>query len=198
MPDIEFEREAAPDYGRAVEVARAVWRVTAHNPGPFTFHGTNSYLVGEGSFAIVDPGPDSPEHVAALLRAAGNRKVTHILVTHTHLDHTGATGQLVEATGAVTVGAGPHRPARPLHTGEANPLDASADMHFTPQLTIADGDVVAGDGWAVEAIATPGHTANHLAFALNRHDLIFSGDHVMGWSTTIVAPPDGAMADYMR
>jgi len=198
VPDIEFEREAAPDYGGAVEVARAVWRVTARNPGPFTFHGTNSYLVGEGSFAIVDPGPDSPEHVAALLRAAGNRKVTHILVTHTHLDHTGATGQLVEATGAVTVGAGPHRPARPLHTGEANPLDASADMHFTPQLTIADGDVVAGDGWAVEAIATPGHTANHLAFALNRHDLIFSGDHVMGWSTTIVAPPDGAMADYMR
>ena len=198
MPDIEFEREAAPDYGRAVEVARAVWRVTARNPGPFTFHGTNSYLVGEGSFAIVDPGPDSPEHVAALLRAAGNRKVTHILVTHTHLDHTGATGQLVEATGAVTVGAGPHRPARPLHTGEANPLDASADTRFTPELTIADGDVVAGDGWMVEAIATPGHTANHIAFALNGHDLIFSGDHVMGWSTTVVAPPDGAMADYMH
>ena len=106
--------------------------------------------------------------------------------------------RLVAATGAMTVGAGPHRPARPLHVGEVNRLDASADMRFVPDLTVADGAMVAGDGWTIEAIATPGHTANHLAYALGGNGLVFSGDHVMGWATTIVAPPDGAMADYMR
>jgi glyoxylase-like metal-dependent hydrolase (beta-lactamase superfamily II) len=198
LPDIAFEREAAPDYGRAVEVAPGIRRVTAPNPGPFTFHGTNSYLIGETTLAVVDPGPDSTEHVEALVRAAGGRKVTHVFVTHTHLDHSGAAARLVEATDAVTVGAGPHRAARPLHTGEANPLDAAADTGFTPELTLADGEIISGDGWSIEAIATPGHTANHLAFALRERDLLFSGDHVMGWATTIVAPPDGAMADYMR
>jgi glyoxylase-like metal-dependent hydrolase (beta-lactamase superfamily II) len=198
VADIVFEREAPPDYGQAVQVAPSVWRVTARNPGPFTFHGTNSHIVGEASLAIIDPGPNDPAHVEGLLAAAGGRTVTHIFITHTHLDHSGATERLVEATGAKTVGAGPHRPARPLHIGEVNPLDASADLRFIPDLTIGDGETVAGDGWTLEAIATPGHTANHLAFALRGLDLILSGDHVMGWATTIVAPPDGAMADYMR
>jgi glyoxylase-like metal-dependent hydrolase (beta-lactamase superfamily II) len=198
VTDIRFEREAAPDYRRALQVAPAVRRVTARNPGPFTFHGTNSYLIGQASLAIVDPGPDNPAHGDALLAAAHGRPITHIFVTHTHLDHTGAIERLVDATGAATVGGGPHRPARPLHIGEVNPLDAAADMRFVPVVTIRDGDTVAGDGWTIEAIATPGHTANHLAFALREHDLILSGDHVMGWATTIVAPPDGAMADYMR
>ncbi len=198
MPEITFQGEAAPDYGHTVEMEAAVRRVTARNPGPFTFHGTNSYVVGERTVAIIDPGPDDPEHVAALLLAAGDSAVTHVLVTHTHLDHSGAAARLVAATGAVTVGAGPHRLARPLHIGETNPLDAAADTGFAPDVTVVDGEVVAGDGWAIEAIATPGHTANHLAFALRGRGLIFSGDHVMGWSTTIVAPPDGAMVDYMR
>lgn len=198
MADIAFEQEAVPEYGHAVQIAPSVRRVTARNPGPFTFHGTNSYIVGEASLAIIDPGPDDREHVAALLAATAGRAVTHVFITHTHLDHSGAAERLVEATGAKTVGAGPHRPARPLHIGEVNPLDAAADTRFIPDLTIHDGETVAWDGWTLEAIATPGHTANHLAFSLREADLILSGDHVMGWATTIVAPPDGAMADYMR
>jgi glyoxylase-like metal-dependent hydrolase (beta-lactamase superfamily II) len=198
MADIEFEREAAPEYGRAMPVAPGVLRVTARNPGPFTFHGTNSYLVGEAALAVIDPGPDDAGHVAALLAAAAGRPITHIFVTHTHLDHSGGVARLAAATGALTVGGGPHRPARPLHLGEVNPLDASADLRFVPAMAVRDGEVVSGQGWSLEAIATPGHTANHVAFALVDSGAIFSGDHVMGWSTTIVAPPDGAMADYMR
>src|SRR5579871_568654 len=175
VADIVFEREAAPDYGRAARMAPLVERVTAANPGPFTFHGTNSYLVGEASLAIVDPGPDDPAHIEALLAAAAGRPVTHILVTHTHLDHTGGLRRLREATGATTVGAGPHRPARPLHIGEVNPLDAAADTRFVPDRTVVDGETVAGDGWSVDAIATPGHTANHLSYAIRQAHLIFSG-----------------------
>ena len=198
MAEVVFEREAPPAYDRATEVAPGVRRLTARNPGPFTFHGTNSYLIGSGPLAIIDPGPDDPAHADALLAATAGVEVTHIFLTHTHLDHSGATERLVAATGAKSVGAGAHRPARPLHVGEINRLDASADMRFVPDLAVADGTTVAGDGWALEAIATPGHTANHLAYALRGMGLIFSGDHVMGWATTIVAPPDGAMADYMR
>jgi glyoxylase-like metal-dependent hydrolase (beta-lactamase superfamily II) len=198
VTDIPFEREPTPDYDRATEMAPGVRRLTARNPGPFTFHGTNTYLLGTGRLAIIDPGPDDPEHVDALLAASAGAEISHIILTHTHLDHSGATGRLAAATGAQTVGAGPHRPARPLHIGEVNPLDASADLRFFPDRTIADGATVAGDCWTIEAIATPGHTANHLAYALRGSGLIFSGDHVMGWATTIVAPPDGAMADYMR
>ena len=180
MADVVFEREAPPDYDRARAVAPGVRRLTARNPGPFTFHGTNTYLVGNGSLAVVDPGPDIAAHVDALLAAADGAPVTHVFLTHTHRDHSGAVERLVAATGAKTLGAGPHRPARPLHIGEVNPLDASADTRFVPDQTLADGTVVAGDGWAIEAIATPGHTANHLAYALRGGGLVLSGDHVMG------------------
>lgn len=194
---LDFDMEFEPRHGEAVPVAPGVVRVTAPNGGPFTFHGTNSYLVGTGELAVIDPGPDDPGHLAALLRAIGGRPVTAILVSHTHRDHSPLAGQLAERTGAPLLGEGPHRAARPLSIGETNPLDASADMVFMPDRALADGDVAEGEGWRLRAVATPGHTANHLAFALEDTGILFSGDHVMAWSTTIVAPPDGSMADYM-
>ncbi len=195
--DISFNRtfEAIP--GRVEEVAPNVRRILAPNPSPFTFTGTCSYVIGRGHVAIVDPGPDHPAHVAALLDSVRGESVTHILITHTHRDHSPAAAAIAAATGAVTVAEGPHRPARPLRIGEVNPLDASGDMAFVPDLRIGDGDVLEGRGWAVEAVTTPGHCANHVAFALKGADLMFSGDHVMGWATSIVAPPDGSMGDYV-
>lgn len=192
-----FDRAFEPDYGRPVPVAPGIRRVTARNPGAFTFHGTNSYLVGDRALAVIDPGPDDPVHLAALIEAIGRAEVAAILVTHTHRDHSPAAAALARLTGAPVIAEGPHRPSRPLAIGEVNPLDAAADTDFGIDRRLADGDRVEGDGWALAAIATPGHCANHLAFALEGTDLIFSGDHVMAWSTSIVAPPDGAMVDYM-
>jgi len=123
--------------------------------------------------------------------------VTHIFVTHTHRDHSPAVAAIKAATGATVYAEGPHRAARPLHIGEHNPLDASADRDFRPDVAIPDGETVAGEGWTIEAVTTPGHTANHMAFALKEKNALFAGDHVMGWATSIVAPPDGAMSDYM-
>jgi glyoxylase-like metal-dependent hydrolase (beta-lactamase superfamily II) len=194
---ITFNKNFEPHYGAAVEIRPGIRRVTAPNPSPTTFHGTNSYIVGEGRVAIIDPGPDDDDHVAALLAATQGEIVSHIILTHTHRDHTGALEALREATGAITAGNGPHRPSRPPRAGEATRLDAAGDASFIPDITLADGDMIEGDSWRLEAIATPGHTANHLAFAFAGSEVLFSGDHVMGWSTTIVAPPDGAMRDYM-
>ncbi|ACI53967.1 beta-lactamase domain protein [Rhizobium leguminosarum bv. trifolii WSM2304] len=191
--DLAFE----PAYGRAVPVAPGVGRITAENPGPFTFYGTNSYIVGAASVAVIDPGPEDEAHFQGLMAALGGREVTHIFVSHTHRDHSPLARRLQAATGAVTVGQGPHRPARPLRIGEINPFAESSDLEFVPDLAIGDGQTIAGDGWALTSVLTPGHTANHAAFALEGRDILFSGDHVMAWSTSIVAPPDGSMADYM-
>ena len=179
------------------EVAPGIRRVMANNPGPFTFKGTVSYIIGKGKVAIVDPGPDDPAHVAALLDAVRNETVTHIFVTHTHRDHSPAVPAIKHATGATVYAEGVHRAARPLHIGELNPLDSSGDRDFAPDVYLKDGEVVEGDGWAVEGVTTPGHTANHMAFALRGANTLFAGDHVMAWATSIVAPPDGAMSDYM-
>ncbi|MDK4736236.1 MBL fold metallo-hydrolase [Rhizobium sp. CNPSo 3490] len=191
--DLAFE----PAYGRAVPVAPDILRITAENPGPFTFFGTNSYLVGSSSLGVIDPGPEDEAHFQALMAAIGGRDVTHIFVSHTHRDHSPLARRLQAATGAVTVGQGPHRPARRLREGEVNPFAESADMDFVPHIALGDGETIAGDGWALTAVLTPGHTANHAAFALEGREILFSGDHVMAWSTSIVAPPDGSMADYM-
>lgn len=194
---LAFDLDFDPRHGEAVALSPLVRRVTAANPGPFTFHGTNTFLVGTDEIAVIDPGPDDDAHVAALLAAIGTARVTAILVTHTHRDHSPAAAALKAATGAPVLAEGPHRPARALDLGEINPLDASAEHDFRPDRTLAHGEIVRGAGWTLEAVATPGHTANHLCFALHEEATLFSGDHVMGWSTSIVAPPDGAMRDYM-
>jgi glyoxylase-like metal-dependent hydrolase (beta-lactamase superfamily II) len=196
MP-LKFDTSFQPAYGKAVAVASGVQRVTAPNPSPFTFHGTNSYLIGHDSLAVIDPGPDDDSHLQALIAAIAGRPVSHIFVSHTHRDHSPLAARLKAETGAVVVAEGPHRPARPLRIGETNPLDASADTEFKPDVAMADGAVIDGDGWSIRGVFTPGHTANHLAFALEGRRILFSADHVMAWATTIVAPPDGAMADYM-
>jgi glyoxylase-like metal-dependent hydrolase (beta-lactamase superfamily II) len=195
--DIPFDKhfDLAPE--TVHEVAPGVRRVLANNPSPFTFKGTLSYIVGRGKVAVIDPGPLDDAHISALLDAVRGETVTHIFVTHTHRDHSPAVPKLKAATGAVVLAQGPHRPARALHVGEALRLDASNDTEFRPDHALADGEVISGAGWTMEAVATPGHTANHMAYAFKEGDLIFSGDHVMAWSTPVVAPPDGAMSDYM-
>ncbi len=194
---IDFDTTFEPAYGEAVPVAPGVVRMTVENPSAFTFHGTNSYIVGRDTLAVIDPGPADENHLRALLKAIGGRPVSHILVSHTHVDHSPLAARLAAETGAKVLAEGPHRPARPLRIGEVNPLDASGDEAFAPDVLLKDGEVVEGDGWALRAVFTPGHTANHLAFALEGAGILFSADHVMAWSTSIVAPPDGAMADYM-
>jgi glyoxylase-like metal-dependent hydrolase (beta-lactamase superfamily II) len=194
---LDFDTRFDPRYGEAVEVARGVKRLTVENPGPFTFFGTNTYIVGEDQIAVIDPGPEDPKHLDAIMRAVGERPVSHIFVSHTHRDHSPLALALQQCTGAVVCAEGPHRPARPLRLGEVNPLDAAADTDFTPDIFLADHSVVQGDGWAIGTILTPGHTANHAVFALEGTGVLFSADHVMAWATSIVAPPDGAMTDYM-
>jgi glyoxylase-like metal-dependent hydrolase (beta-lactamase superfamily II) len=195
--DIPFEREDAAVPGRPEQLSPLIRRVLCDNPGPFTFKGTVTYVVGTGRVAIVDPGPDNAAHIAAVLEAVKGETVEAILVTHTHRDHSPATAAIKAATGAKVYAEGPHRAARALNLGETNALDASGDKDFVPDVALKDGDVVTGTGWTMEAVFTPGHTANHMAFALAEENTLLSGDHVMAWSTSIVAPPDGSMGDYM-
>ncbi len=195
--DIPFNRLLNLAPGVVDPVAPGVRRILVNNPSPFTFKGTLSYVVGRGKVAIIDPGPVDADHTAALLDAVRHETVTHIIITHTHRDHSPGAAALKAATGAPTFGEGPHRLSRDLFIGETAPLDAGGDADFVPDHRIAHGDVIEGDGWALEAIATPGHTANHMAFAIEGAGVLFSGDHVMGWSTSIVAPPDGSMSNYM-
>lgn len=194
---MEFDTQFDPAYGVGVPVLDGVARLTVNNPSAFTFYGTNSYIVGKQSLAVIDPGPEDDAHFDALLRAIDGRPVSHIIVTHTHRDHSPLAMRLKAATGAPILAEGPHRPARPLRLGELNPLDASADYDIEIDRLLADGEVVEGDDWALETVFTPGHTANHLCFGLVGTGVLFSADHVMAWSTSIVAPPDGAMSDYM-
>jgi glyoxylase-like metal-dependent hydrolase (beta-lactamase superfamily II) len=195
--DIPFDRDFAERPGEAVRLSPLLRRVVAPNPGPFTFKGTCSYIVGAGEVAVVDPGPEDPAHLAALLAALGDERVAAILVTHTHRDHSPGARALQAATGAPILGCGPHRPARPSRPGEEGRLDASSDSDHHPDRELRDAESASGPGWDLVAVETPGHTANHLAFALPQENALLSGDHVMAWSTTIVAPPDGSMADYM-
>ncbi len=185
--EIPYNRELEFEYGKVDELGLRIRRVIANNPSAFTFHGTGTYILGRGQVAIVDPGPDLAEHVDALLDAIRGETVSHILVTHTHSDHSPAVKAVQAATGAPSYAYGPHG-TRP---------EDGADYDFTPDHTIGDGDVITGNGWSVEALHTPGHCSNHLCFRLREEDALFCGDHVMGWSTSIVSPPDGDMAAYM-
>ena len=192
-----FDSSFTPQYGKPVELSKGILRLTVNNPSAFTFHGTNSYIIGTDTLAIIDPGPEDEAHYNALITAIAGRPVSHIFVSHTHRDHSPLAQRLKESLGARTVAEGAHRPARPYYAGEVNMLEASADTDFIPDIALADGGTIEGDGWALEGIHTPGHAANHMAFGLKNTGVLFSADHVMAWATSIVAPPDGSMADYM-
>ena len=195
--DVPFNRNFPLLPGVVEEVRPGVRRILCNNPSPFTFTGTVSYIVGQGKVAIIDPGPADEAHAAALLNAVRGETVTHILVTHTHRDHSMNTPPIKAATGATVYAEGPHRASRPRFESEKHNPESGADRDFRPDLQVTTGDVIEGAGWKLEAVATPGHTANHLAFAWPDRNMLFVGDHVMGWSTSIVAPPDGSMVDYM-
>lgn len=197
MSSPKFKTDFDPRHGEAVDMVPGLQRIVCGNASPFTFHGTNTYLLGEEKVAVIDPGPPNDAHLKAIVKAIGGREVSHIIITHTHMDHSPLAKPLQEITGARTFAEGPHRPARPLNIGENNPLDASADTDFVPDVVIAHGDIIEGNGWKLKGLFTPGHTANHMAFAWQDTDYLFPGDHVMAWATSIVAPPDGAMSDYM-
>jgi glyoxylase-like metal-dependent hydrolase (beta-lactamase superfamily II) len=195
--EISFDRSVIEPTGQAFQMSPLVRRLVAPNGGPFTFTGTCSYVVGQGDVAVIDPGPDIDAHFEALAAAIGQARVSAIVVTHTHKDHSPLARRLKALTGAPILGCGPHEAARALGAGEMNVLDASADHEHVADRLMQDGDVFEGQGFTLQAVATPGHTMNHLAFALPQENALFSGDHVMAWSTTIVAPPDGAMGAYM-
>ncbi len=198
MPkDPQFNRDAPAPSGMSEQVSPLVRRIIAPNPGPFTFTGTCSYIIGHGTVAILDPGPMIQQHAEALLRAVASEKVSHIVITHTHRDHSPAAAFIREKTGALLVGCHPEPLARPLRDGETDPLTTHCDANYRPDRVLAEGDTVTGPGWLLEAVATPGHIANHLAFRLNEENALFSGDHVMAWSTTVVSPPEGSMSAYM-
>ncbi len=198
MAAIPFEREFAQRPGEAVRVSPLIRRIVCGNPGPFTYTGTCTYIVGRGDVAVIDPGPDDDRHLQALLKAIEGERLSRIVVTHTHRDHSPLAARLKAETGAETLGFGPHgsgRPASAVESGDVR-LDASGDLDFDPDVRLKHGDLVEGDGWTLEALHTPGHTSNHLAFALKEENALLSGDHVMAWSTSVIAPPDGNMADY--
>ncbi|KAB7739968.1 MBL fold metallo-hydrolase [Parvibaculum sedimenti] len=187
--EIPYVREIEFTYGESEQVSPLIRRVVAENPSAFTYKGTGTYIVGRGTVAVIDPGPLDEKHVEALMRALEGETVTHILITHTHSDHSPAAAPLKARTGARTYGYGPH-------AGGAGEEDG--DMSFVPDVEIRHGDIIEGEGWSVECVHTPGHTSNHICFALREEKALFSGDHVMGWSTSIVSPPDGNMSDYMN
>ena len=191
VSDVQALIDAAP-YEASETISPLVRRVLARNPSPFTYTGTGTYIVGHGTVAVIDPGPASPAHLAALMAAVAGETVSHILVTHTHMDHSPAAPALKAATGGTIAG------CVPLVLSDDGPrADAGFDPLYAPDHVMADGESIAGPGWTLTAVATPGHTSNHLCFALGEEKALFSGDHVMGWSTTVVAPPDGDMAAYM-
>jgi glyoxylase-like metal-dependent hydrolase (beta-lactamase superfamily II) len=191
--DLTFSAPA----GALQQISPLVRRLVAPNPGVFTFTGTCAYIVGAGEVAVIDPGPDLPAHIDALLNALAGERIAKILVTHTHRDHSPAARALKQASGAEILGCAPHWPARELALGESNKLDASNDMDHDPDRVLSDGEIVDGPGYALKTWATPGHTMNHLCFELVQEQALFTGDHIMGWSTSIVAPPDGAMRPYL-
>jgi glyoxylase-like metal-dependent hydrolase (beta-lactamase superfamily II) len=199
--DLAFKKTMVFDYGVPSELAPGVQRIVANNPSPFTFKGTNTYLVGSATdakadLALIDPGPTLDDHIAAIKRAIGPRRVSHILITHTHRDHTDALPKVQAMTGAVVVGYG--RTAMVKDDPRRSPSGTEfIDADFNPDLRMVHGDSLSGPGWKLDAVFTPGHAPDHLCFALADRRILFSGDHVMAWNTTVVAPPEGHMGDYM-
>ncbi|CAN5347710.1 MBL fold metallo-hydrolase [soil metagenome] len=194
---IPFVGDHEVEYGRRYDVSPLIQRVVADNPGPFTYTGTGTYIVGRdapgASVAVIDPGPPDSRHLDAILEAVGERRVSHILVTHTHRDHSPLARPLADRTRAPILAAKPPKAV----THASGQIEEDEDEAFRPDVILTGGETIEGDGWTFEAMATPGHASNHMAFVLREENALFSGDHVMGWSTTVVAPPDGDMSDYM-
>lgn len=197
VDNVSFKTSMQFAYGEPSPMGPGIVRLVANNPSPFTFKGTNTYLVGMTSLAVIDPGPDDPEHIDNILKFAAGRPITHILITHTHRDHVDGAARLAAATGAITAGYGRTGPAPAVPA--ASPSGKSfVNWEFEPQVKLRGGDVVAGEDWALECLFTPGHAPDHLCFALKGRRVVFSGDHVMAWNTSVIAPPEGNMADYLE
>ena len=190
---IPYVRDITFEYGKVDQVSPLIRRVICNNPGPFTFKGTGTYIIGKGdTVAVIDPGPDQPEHLQAILDAVAGETVSHILITHHHLDHSPLARPLAAKTGATIYGCA----VKTAVVEDSVRTEAGADS-FTPDVSVCGGATIAGRGWTIEAIPTPGHTSNHICYALAEENACFSGDHIMGWSTTVVTPPDGNMGDYL-
>lgn len=195
-PQLVFDTAFDPQTGTPVPVAEGLVRVTAPNAGPYTFTGTHAFIIGNERVFLLDPGPDDPRHAEALIAAIGGRAVEAILLTHTHRDHSALAARMRERLKAPLWFGGPHRLSRPARWGEVNAVSGSSDWKLRPDRTLADGERIAAGGIELEIIATPGHCANHLAFGVVGTDLLLTGDHIMGWNSTLVSVPDGSMADY--
>ncbi len=197
---IPFVKDFQFEYGIPDDITPGVRRVIAKNPGPFTYTGSGTYIISDkenqNPAAIIDPGPDNEDHINALMSATNKQGISHILITHTHSDHCGGARLLQEKSGAPILGYGPHPIEDALDDAPA--LDEGADYKFNPDEILNDGDLVEGEGWALEVIWTPGHISNHLCFALPDKGILFTGDHIMGWATTVIIPPDGSMRDYFK
>ncbi|MYA15387.1 MAG: MBL fold metallo-hydrolase [Gammaproteobacteria bacterium] len=192
MVSIPFRRALEFEYGEVAEVAPGIRRIIARNPSPFTLYGTGTYILGRGRVAVIDPGPADDAHIQAILRVTAGEIITHMLVTHTHMDHSPGCRLLAAHTDAKTYAFGSHGAGK-IAAGVV--VEEGGDMDFEPDIAVRDGDVVQGDGWSVTCVHTPGHTSNHICYASG--EALFSGDHVMGWSTSVISPPDGDMSNYM-
>ena len=193
---LTFKTDMAFTHGEPTDIAPGVRRIVANNGGPLTFHGTNTYLVGTNTIAVIDPGPDDAAHLDAIVRAAAGKPITHILVTHRHRDHVDGTRALKNVTGARTCAFNGTRALRGMDVNTPTGR-AFIDLDFIADADIKDGDLITGEGWNLKALHTPGHAPDHLCFALDAQSILFSGDHVMSWNTSVIAPPEGNMADYI-
>lgn len=184
--------EFSPPYGEIEQITKNIRRITAPNPAPYTFKGTGTYIIGHDRVAVIDPGPDIPSHIDAIVASLGDEQISHILITHNHKDHSPAAKPLAAKCGAKIYG---------LDVSDQQHADVDAeegiDKNYAPDILLKDGEIINGANWTIEVIHTPGHLSNHICFAYHEEQSLFTGDHVMGWSTTIISPPDGNMAEYL-